>query len=97
MSIPWTDHKLFSTTILLNNNYSKGPNYWKLNTSILKDEHYKELIEIFFGITGKNKKQNTKILQTGGIWENANFHSIFYKQITTTKISNTKVNTKHFR
>ena len=34
-----------STTIFLNQNKSNGPNYWKLNTSILNDKQYKELIQ----------------------------------------------------
>ena len=57
MSIPWTDHKQISTTILLNQNKSNGPNYWKLNTSILNDIQYKELIENFWASWQKQKIQ----------------------------------------
>ena len=34
-----SDHKLVNTT-LLNNIFKRGPSYWKLNTSLLKDPEY---------------------------------------------------------
>ena len=71
MSIPWTDHKLFSTTILLNNNNSKGPNYWKLNTSILRDQHYQELIEDFWLYW---QKQKTKYKNFTDWWDVGKCH-----------------------
>ena len=57
MSISWTDHKPISTTILLNQNKSNGPNYWNLNTSILNDIQYKELIQTFCASWQKQKIQ----------------------------------------
>ena len=57
VSIPWTDHKPISTTMLLNQNKSNGPNYWKLNTSILNDIQYKELIQKFCASWQKQKIQ----------------------------------------
>ena len=67
MSIPWTDHKPISTTILLNQNKSNGPNYWKLNTSILNDIQYKELIQKFWA-SWQKQKNNTKTLLIGGTY-----------------------------
>ena len=46
---------MFCVTILTNSHENKGPNYWKLNTSILKDQEYKNIITSFWDYWIKQK------------------------------------------
>ena len=39
-----TDHRAVTLLININEN-QRGPNYWKLNTSLLEDENYKAIIK----------------------------------------------------
>ena len=39
-----TDHRAAKLLININEN-QRGPNYWKLNTSLLEDENYKAIIK----------------------------------------------------
>ena len=70
LTIPWTDHKLFSVTILTNSHENKGPNYWKLNTSILKDQDYKNIITSFWDYWIKQKSLFTKLTEWWDVGKN---------------------------
>ena len=49
-----TDHRAVKLFININEN-QRGPNYWKLNTSLLEDENYKVIIKDLI------HKYNTKL------------------------------------
>ena len=49
-----TDHRAVKLLININEN-QRGPNYWKLNTSLLEDENYKAIIKYLI------HRYNTKI------------------------------------
>ena len=43
----WSDHDLVTSTFDLPQNSIRGPGTWKLNTSVLQEQAYKELISKF--------------------------------------------------
>ena len=47
LSNPWSDHKMVNLNIQMPSAFSRGNGYWKLNTSLLKDQEYIQLVESF--------------------------------------------------
>lgn len=67
---PFSDHCAI-TLQLITNNITRGPGTWKLNTSILENEQYIEMIECFWR-TWVKQKNNFKDLRQW--WDMTKFH-----------------------
>ena len=83
-----TDHSLI-TLHLANNTNPKGPGFWKLNTSILLDGEYVDLIkETINGVANdyKNDTEADAILLWDTIKMQIRSSSLYYAKITKAKI-----------
>ena len=63
-----SDHRAINIKIDINEN-KRGPGYWKLNTSLLKNEEYKKNIKALIKTYQKIHENKTEILNTHETWE----------------------------
>ena len=56
----WSDHDIVLMNVTLPKSTPRGPNFWKLNVSLLEDKHYKDMISEFWREwrTRKDEYQN---------------------------------------
>ena len=62
---PTPDHKAIEVELRLNRN-QRGPSYWKLNTSILKEEAYMQIIK---DVILKTKQDYSSVLSNRDLWD----------------------------
>ena len=61
LPIIWSDHKYITIKIKNNEYQKKGPNFWKLNTSILQEENYNVEMEEFWKFWQTQKQKFAEI------------------------------------
>ena len=63
MPTVWSDHKYIATHLYLMAQDPRGPNYWKLNTEVLTETDYEELITDIIQQHVPNQSDYPDILQ----------------------------------